>query len=105
MDTTFMISENSKTYKQHVLLLNLTNKLDLTRGKKVITLSNLSIYYTSKNIKNYYNNNEFKISAPAWNGKFELPDESYSVSNIPDHFDYILKMHGEILINHQYRYI
>ena len=85
MDTIFMNSENSKTPKPHVLVLKLTNKLDLRIGKKVIALSNLSIYYTWKNIKSSYNNNKLKISAPTWNDKFELPDRSYSVSNIQDY--------------------
>ena len=58
-------------------------------------LSNLSIYYTWKNIKSSYNNNKFKISAPTWNDKFELPDGSYSVSDIQNYFEYILKKHGE----------
>ena len=58
-----------------------------------------------KNIKRSYSNNDFKISAPTWNDKFELPDGSYSVSDIQDYFEYILKKHGEILINHQYRYM
>ena len=89
MDTIFMNSENSKTPKPHVLVLKLTNKLDLRIGKKVIALSNLSIYYTWKNIKNSYNNNKFKISAPTWNDEFELPDGSYSVSDIQDYFEYI----------------
>ena len=63
--------------------------------KKSIALSNLSIYYTWKNIKSSYNNNKFKISAPTWNDKFELPDGLYSVSNIQDYFEYISKKHGE----------
>ena len=95
MDTIFMNSENSKTPKPHVLVLKLANKLDLRIGKKVIALSNLSIYYTWKNIKSSYNNNKFKISAPTWNDEFELPDGSYSVSDIQDYFEYILKKHGE----------
>ena len=95
MDTKFMNSENSKTSESHVLILKLTNKLDLRRGEKSIALSNLSIYYTWKNIKSSYNNNKFKISAPTWNDKFELPDGSYSVSNIQDYFEYILKNHGQ----------
>ena len=90
-----MNSENSKTPKPHVLILKLTNKLDLRIGKKVIALSNLSIYYTWKNIKSSYNNNKFKISVPTWNDKFELPDGSYSVSDIQDYFEYNLKNHGE----------
>ena len=44
MDTTFMNSENSKTAKPHVLILKITNKLDLRIGKKVIVWSNLSVY-------------------------------------------------------------
>ena len=65
MDTIFMNSENSKTPKPYVLVLKLTNKLDLRIGKKIIALSNLSIYYTWKNIKSSYNNNKLKISVPA----------------------------------------
>ena len=79
MNTIFMDSENSKTSKPHVLILKLTDKLDLRRGEKSIALSNLSIYYTWKNIKTTYNNNKFKISAPTWNDKFEFSDGLYSV--------------------------
>ena len=84
-----MNSENSKAPKLHVLIIKLTNKLDLRMGENVIALSNLSIYYTCKNIKSSYNNNRFKISAPTWNDKFELLDVSYSVSDIQDYFQYI----------------
>ena len=90
-----MNSENSKTSKPHVLILKLTNKLVLRIGGKIIALSNLSIYYTWRNIKSSYNNNKFKISAPTWNGKFELLDGSYSASDIQDYFEYILKKHEE----------
>ena len=90
-----MNSENSKTSKPHVLTLKLTNKLDLRLGEKVIALSNLSIHYTWKNIKSSYNNNKFKISAPTWSDQFELPDGSYSISDIQDYIEYILKKHGE----------
>ena len=82
MDSIFMNSENSKTSEPHVSILKLTDKLDLRRGKEIIALSNLRIYYTWKNIKGSYNNNKFKISAPTWNDKLALPDGSYSVSNI-----------------------
>ena len=67
-------------------------------GEKVIVLSNLSIYYTWKNIKSSYNNSKFKISAPTWNDKFELPDGSYSISDIQNYFQYILKKHGESFV-------
>ena len=90
-----MNSENSKTSKPRVLILNLTDKLDLRRGEMSIAFSNCSIYYTWKNIKSSYNNNKFKISAPTWNDKFESPDGSYSVSDNRDYFEYILKKHGE----------
>ena len=95
MDTIFMNSKNSQTSKPHVLILKFTDKLDLRRGENRIALSNLSIYYTWKNIKSSYNNNKFKISAPTWNDKFELPDGLYSVSDIQDYFEYILKKHEE----------
>ena len=95
MDTIFMNSENSKTSDPHRLLLNLTDKINLKRSDKYVALSNLSIYYTWKNIKKSYKNNKFKISAPTWNEEFELPDGSYSISDIQDYFEYILKKHGE----------
>ena len=95
MDTTFTNSENSKTYKPHVLILKLANKLDLRIGEKIIALSNLRIYYTWKNIKSSCNNSKFEISAPILNDKFELSDGLYSVSDIQDYFEYILKKHGE----------
>ena len=99
MDTIFINSENSKTSEYHVLVLKLTDKLDLRRGQKTVALSNLSIYYTWKNVKSSYNNNEFKISAPTWNEEFELPDGSYSISDIQDYFEYILKKHSESVDN------
>ena len=99
MDTIFMNSENRKTSEYHVLLLKLTDKLDLRRDQKTAALSNLSIYYTWKNIKSPYNNNKFKISAPTWNEEFELPDGSYSISDIQDYFEYTLKKHSESVDN------
>ena len=95
MDTIFMNSENSRTSEYHVLLLKLVDKLDLRSGQKSVALSNLSIYYTWKNIKNSYKNKKFKISAPTWSDEFELPDGSYSILHIQDYFEYILKKHSE----------
>ena len=60
-----MNSKSSQTSKPHVLILKFNDKLDLRRGENRTALSNLSIYYTWKNIKGSCNNNEFKISAPA----------------------------------------
>ena len=99
MDTIFMDSENSRTSEYHVLVLKLTDKLDLRRGQKTIALSNLSTYYMWKNVKSSYSNNKFKISAPTWREEFELPDGSYSVSDIQDYFEYILKKHSESVDN------
>ena len=82
-----MDSKNSKTSDPHRLLLNLTDKIVLIRKVKYIALSNLSIW---KNIKKSY-----KIPAPTWNEEFELPDGSYSISDIRDYFEYIFKKHGE----------
>ena len=91
MDIIFMNSENSKTFKPLLLILNVTDKIDLRRGEKTIALSNLSIYYTWKNIKSSCNESKFKISAPVWNDEFKLPDGSYLISDIQDYFEYILK--------------
>ena len=98
MDTIFMNSENSRTSEYHVLLLNLTNRIDL-RSEKIVALSNLSIYHTWKNIKSLYNNNKFKISAPTWSEEFNLPDGSCSIPDIQDYFKYSLKKHGENIDN------
>ena len=95
MNTIFMNSENSRSSEYYVLLLKLTNKLDLRRGQKSVALSNLSICYTWKNVKSSYNNNKFKISAPTWSEELKLPDGSYSISDIQDYFEYILKKHSE----------
>ena len=65
---------------------------------KSVDLSNLSIYYTWKNIKSSYNNNKFKISAPIWSDEFGLPDGSYSISDIQDYFFVIIM---KMLIIHQ----
>ena len=90
-----MNSKNSVISNPHKLLLNLKDKTHLKRRHKYIALSNFSIYYTRKNIKKLYKNNKFKISAPTWNEEFELPDGSYSVSDIQDYFKYTLKEHEE----------
>ena len=65
-----MNSDNSKTPEPYVLILKLTDNLDLRIGEKSIPLSNRNIYYTSKNIKSSYNHNKFKISAVTWNDTF-----------------------------------
>ena len=64
-----------------------------------MALANLSIYYTWKNIKSKYNNNKFTISAPPWNDTFDLPDGSYSIADIQDYFEFIIKKHVTLTEN------
>ena len=90
---------NSKTNESNKLIYQFTDKLNLKIPNKNMDLANLSIYYTWKNIKSEYNNNKFKISAPTSNDEFNLPDGSYSVSDIQDYFEYIIKKHETIADN------
>ena len=99
MKTIFMNSENRRTSEYHVLVLKPADKLDLRIGQKIAALSNLSIYYTWRNIKSSYNNNKFKISAPIWSDEFELPDGSYSISDIQ--VSIFLKNLVKVLMTHQ----
>ena len=78
MDTIFMNSENNKTPKLHVLVLKLTNKLDLRIGEKIIALSNLSIYCTWKNVKNHIITVNLKYLCP--HGVINL---NYQMDRIP----------------------
>ena len=96
METIVMNTENSKTNEPHRFKLDLTDKINLKNPNKNVALANLSIYYTWKNIKSKYNNNKFKISAPTWNDTFDLPDGSYSIADIQNYFEFIIKKH-EIL--------
>ena len=73
-----MNTENSETNQYSKFCYYFTDQLNLKNPSKNIALVNLSIYYTWKNIKSAYNKNKFKISAPMWTDKFDLPDGSYS---------------------------
>ena len=73
---------NSKANESNKFIYQFTDKLNLKSPNKNMVLVNLSIYYTWRNIESECNNNKFKISAPAWNDEFNLPDGSYSVSDI-----------------------
>ena len=99
METTFMNTKNSKTNEPHKFKLDLTDTLNLEDSKKNIALANLSIYYTQKNIKSEYNNNKLKIFAPTWNETFNLPDGSYSIDDIQDYFEFIIKKHETLTDN------
>ena len=91
MKTIFMNTENSTINEPHRFRLSLAGQLNLKDPSKNFVLANLSIYYTWKNIKSAYNNNKFKTSAPTWNDEFELPDGSYSIVDIQDYFEFIIK--------------
>ena len=89
-----MKTENSKTNESKKFIYQFSDKLNLKNpNNKNTGLVNLSIYYIWKNIKSLYNNNKFKISAPTWKDEFELPDGSYSTSDIQDYFEFIIKKH------------
>ena len=79
--------------------LNLLDKINLKRSQEYVALSDLNFYYTWKDMEKTYKNNKFKLSAQTWNEKFELPDGSYSVSDIQDYFEYILKKHEKVTEN------
>ena len=85
MDTICINAENAKTNKSNRFRLYFTNKLDLG-SNKTTSFANLYIYYTWENIKSKYKNNKFKISGLTWSETFDLPDGSYEISDIQDHF-------------------
>ena len=94
-----MNSENSKTSEPHRFKLYLTDKFNLKNPNENMALANLSVYYTWKNIKSEYNNNKCKISAPNWNDAFGLPDVAYSIADIHDYFEFIIKKHETLTEN------
>ena len=99
METISMNTENSKTNEPHRFKLDLADKLNLKNPKKNIALVNLRIYYTWKNIKTEYNNNKFKKSASTWSENFNLPDGSYTIHDIQDYFEFIIKRHEALTDN------
>ena len=94
-----MNSKNSKTSEPYRFRLDLTDKRDLKDPKKNMALANLNIYCTWKNIKSEYKNNKFEISTPTWNDTFDLSEGSYSISDIQDYFEFIIKKHGTLAEN------
>ena len=96
-----MNTENIKTGKTHIFKLGLTDKLNLKDPKKNMALANLIIFLTLKNIKSKYKNNKFKISAPIWNDIFNLLDGSYSIVDIQDYFEFIIKKYETFTGNSQ----
>ena len=90
---------NSKTNESNKFIYQFTDKINLKNPNKNMTLANLSIYYTWKNIKSGYNNNKFKILAPTWNDTFDFPNGSYLIADIQNYFEYIIKKHETITDN------
>ena len=86
MDTIFINSENTKTSGPDRLLLNLSDKVNLKRSDKYVALSNLSIYYSWKNIsQTTIINLKYQLRR---NEEYDLPRISYSVSDAQDYFKY-----------------
>ena len=83
-----MNTENSKTNEADKYVLNLSQRLDLRSSNKHVPLQNL---LNLEKIRKQCKNNKLKIIAPTWNDEFELPDGSYSVSDIQDYIEYIIK--------------
>ena len=52
-----------------------------------------------ENIKSEYRNNKFKISTPTWNDTFDLPYGSYSIEDIQDYFEFIIRKHETLTEN------
>ena len=94
-----MDTKNSKTNEPHRFRLSSADKVNLKNPNKNVALGNLSICYTWKNIKSAYNNNRFKIFPPTWNDTFDLPDVSYSIADIQDYFEFIIKKHETLTEN------
>ena len=89
MEKTFMNTKNSKMDEPHKFFLYLSQRLDLRSLNKHVALQNVSIHYTWKNIRKQYKSNKLKIIAPTWNDEFELPDGSYSFSNIQHYIEHV----------------
>ena len=83
-----MNTEKSKRNKPRNFVLNLWQRLDLRSSDKYL---NLSENYTWKNIRKQYKNNKLKIVSQTWKDEFELPDDSYSVLDIKDYIEDIIK--------------
>ena len=91
METIFMKTENSKTSEQNKFVLNLLQRLDLKSSNIYVALQNFFIYNTWKNIRQQCKNIKLKIIAPTWKDKLKLPDGCYSVADIQDYTEYIIK--------------
>ena len=92
-----MNTEKGKTNEAHKIVLNLSPKLEIRNTNKHAALQNLPIHYIWKNIRKQYKKNKRKIIAPTWNDEFKLPGGSYSVSDILDYIEFIIKTHETLI--------
>ena len=92
MEIIFINTKNSKTTESNRFRLCFTDKFDL-RGNKTIVLTNLPIYYTWQHVKSEYRNIKFKLTGPTWDETFDLPERSYTITDIQDYFLHIIKRH------------
>ena len=99
METIIMNTENSKTCELHKFVIILSQRLDLKNWNKHLALENVPIYWCLKNIRQLYKNNKLKIIDPTWNDEFQLPQGSYSLLDIQDYIDYIIKKHETLSPN------
>ena len=92
-----MNTENSKTNEPHKCVLNLSQRLDLTSSNKLVVLQYLSNYYTWNNVRQQYKNGKLKNISLMWDDELELHDCYYSVSDIQNYVEYIIKKHETLL--------
>ena len=110
MKTIFMNIENNKTNESNKFVLNVSQRLDLSKHviNKHVALQNLSIYYTWKNIAKQYKNNKLKIIAPTWNDEFELPEfiiKKYNIlATIPVIHVYMNRINNRLVFKIKDRY-
>ena len=88
-----MNSQNSKASDTHRLLLNISGKIDLKRSERYVALSDLTIYYTWENIK------PINLKYLVERGMKNLPDGSYSASDIQDYFELIITKNETVTDN------
>ena len=86
-----MNTKNSITNEPHKFVLNVSLRLDLRGSDKRVALQNLSICYTRENLRKQNKYNKLKTIAPTWKDEFELPNGSYSVLDIQDYIEFIIK--------------
>ena len=93
-----MNTENSKKNEPCKRDLRFSPRLGFRSSNRNVVLQKLSIYYTWKNIRKQYKNNELKIIAPIWKDEFKLPIGFSFVSDLQNYIEYIIKNHETLII-------